>query len=100
VKMNLHLWQQRHPDAVRNLLVGVLGLFAALIGLFLYQTEADPWVIVALVVAYAIVARWILEQTGFMQLMREVANGVWWLLKAAIVIGIAVWMFVKIPTWQ
>jgi uncharacterized membrane protein YqgA involved in biofilm formation len=98
--MSLHLWQQRHPDAVRNLLVGVLGLFAALIGVFLYQTQTDPWVIVATVAAYAIVARWILEQTGFMQLMREVAHVVWWLLKAAIAIGIAVWMFVKIPTWQ
>jgi uncharacterized membrane protein YqgA involved in biofilm formation len=100
MKMNLHLWQQRHPDAVRNLLVGVLGLFSALIGIFLYQTESDPWIIVALVVAYAIIARWILEQTGFMQLMREVAQAVWWLLKAAMVIGIAVWMFVTIPTWQ
>jgi uncharacterized membrane protein YqgA involved in biofilm formation len=100
MKMNLHLWQQRHPDAVRNLLVGVLGLFSALIGIFLYQTESDPWIIVALVVAYAIIARWILEQTGFMQLLHEVAQAVWWLLKAAMVIGIAVWMFIKIPTWQ
>jgi hypothetical protein len=35
-----------------------------------------------------------------MRLVHEVAQAVWWLLKAAIVIGIAVWMFIKIPTWQ
>jgi uncharacterized membrane protein (GlpM family) len=100
VKVNLHLWQQRHPDAARNLLVGMLGLLAVLLSVFLYQTETDPWVIVGVVAAYAIIARWVLEQTGFMQLVREIAHVAWWLLKAAIVIGIAVWMFVKIPTWQ
>jgi hypothetical protein len=100
VKMNLHLWQQRHPDAVRNLLVGMLGLLTALSGLFLYQTETDPWIIVAVVAAYAIIARWILEHTGFMTLLHEVVHVAWWLLKAAIVISIAVWMFLKIPTWQ
>jgi hypothetical protein len=98
--MNLQLWQQRHPDAARNVLVGVLGLLVALVGLFLYQIGADPWIIVALVTAYAVIARWILEYTGFAQLLREAAQAAWWLLKAAIVIAIAVWMFLKVPTWQ
>lgn len=99
MKMNLHLWE-RHPDAVRNVLVGVLGLLTALFGLFLYQTQTDPWLIVALVAAYAIIARWILESAGLSQLVRESAHVLWWLLKAAIVIGIAVWMFITTPLWR
>jgi uncharacterized membrane protein YqgA involved in biofilm formation len=99
VRLNLHLWRE-HPEAVRNVLVAVLGLLVALVGVFLYQIDSDPWIIVAVVAAFAIVARWILEHARVAQLLREVAQAAWWLLKAAVVIAIATWMFLKIPTWQ
>lgn len=99
MKMNLQLWQ-RHPDATRNVLVVMLGLLVAMVGTVLYQIGSDPWGIVGLVVGFAVVARWILERAGFTQLLSEIAHVAWWLLKAALVIGIAVWMFLKIPTWQ
>jgi uncharacterized membrane protein YbaN (DUF454 family) len=99
MKLDRHLWRE-HPEAVRSGLVGVLGLRVGLVGMFLYQLDSDPWIIVAVVAAFAIVARWILEHAGFAQRLREVAQAAWWLLKAAVVIAIATWMLIKIPTWQ
>ena len=58
-----HLWQ-RYPQTARGLAVALLALLTALAGSVLYQGDYDPWTIVAVVIAFAVTARWILERAG------------------------------------
>jgi hypothetical protein len=94
-----HLWQ-RHPEAVRGLVVAVLALLAVLAGAALNQIGSDPWLIVAIVIVFAIIARWTLEHAGVAQQLREVGHALWWLLKAAVIMALVVWASLKLPIWR
>lgn len=58
-----HLWQ-RYPQSARGLAVALLALLTALAGSVLYQDDYDPWMIVGVVIAFSVTARWILERAG------------------------------------
>ena len=94
-----HLWQ-RHPEATRGLVVALLALLAVLGAAALNEVGSDPWVIVAVVIAFAIIARWTLEHAGIAQQLREVGHAIWWLLRAAAIICLVVWAFLKFPIWR
>jgi len=58
-----HLWQ-RYPATARVLAVALLAVPAIVAGTLLFQNDCDPWIIVAVVVVFALTARWILERAG------------------------------------
>ena len=58
-----HLWQ-RYPAVARLVAVTLLAIPAIVIGTVLFQNDYDPWIIVAVVVVFAVTARWILERSG------------------------------------
>jgi hypothetical protein len=94
-----HLWQ-RHPEAMRGLAVAVLALLAVLAAAALNQIGSDPWLIVAIVALFAIIARWTLEHAGIAQQLREVGHALRWLLRLAVIMALLVWAFLKFPIWR
>lgn len=58
-----HLWQ-RYPATARVLAVTLLAVPAIVVGTLLFQNDCDPWIIVAVVVVFALTARWVLERAG------------------------------------
>jgi hypothetical protein len=58
-----HLWQ-RYPAITRVVAVALLAVPAIVAGTVLFENDYDPWIIVAVVVAFAFTARWVLERSG------------------------------------
>jgi len=61
MKADPHLWQ-RYPATARLVTVALLAVPAIVAGAVLAHNDCDPWIIVAVVVAFALTARWVLDR--------------------------------------
>ena len=61
MKADSHLWQ-RYPATARLVAVALLAVPAIVAAAVLAHNNCDPWIIVAVVVAFAVAARWILDR--------------------------------------
>jgi hypothetical protein len=63
MKADPHLWQ-RYPTTARLVAVVLLAVPAIVAAAVLAHNDYDPWIIVAVVVVFALTARWILDRDG------------------------------------